>query len=53
VPGGLLVISLIFMFIGYATGGAAVSNAAHAFGLGLGLIMAFVDTRTPRNKKNK
>ena len=53
VPGGLLVISLIFMFIGYATGGAAVANAAHAFGLGLGLVMAFVDTRTPRNKKSK
>ncbi|WP_208950277.1 rhomboid family intramembrane serine protease GlpG [Rahnella sp. ChDrAdgB13] len=51
VPGGLLAISLIFMFIGYATGGAAVANAAHTFGLGLGLVMAFVDTRLPRKKR--
>lgn len=52
-PRGLMVFSIAWLALGYfGLIGTAIANAAHIFGLILGLIMAFCDTRTPRQKQN-
>lgn len=52
-PRGLMVFSLAWLVLGYFNVmGLAIANAAHVFGLVVGLIMAFCDTRTPRKARN-
>ncbi|GAB2925448.1 rhomboid family intramembrane serine protease GlpG [Hafnia psychrotolerans] len=52
-PRGLMVFSIAWLVLGYFNVmGLAIANAAHIFGLVLGLLMAFVDTRTSDKKHN-
>ncbi|MDR3430535.1 MAG: rhomboid family intramembrane serine protease GlpG [Rouxiella aceris] len=52
-PRGLMVFSLAWLVLGYFNVmGLAIANAAHVFGLVVGLVMAFCDTRTPRKARN-
>lgn len=52
-PRGLMVFSIAWLVLGYFNVmGLAIANAAHVFGLVLGLLMAFVDTRTSHKKQN-
>lgn len=52
-PRGLMVFSIAWLVLGYFNVmGLAIANAAHVFGLVVGLIMAFCDTRTPRTKRS-
>lgn len=52
-PRGLMIFAVAWLVLGYFNVmGLAIANAAHVFGLVVGLIMAFCDTRTPRNKRN-
>ncbi|WP_369789480.1 rhomboid family intramembrane serine protease GlpG [Rouxiella sp. WC2420] len=51
-PRGLMIFSVAWLVLGYFNVmGLAIANAAHVFGLVVGLIMAFCDTRTPREKR--
>lgn len=51
-PRGLMVFALVWLVLGYFNVmGLAIANAAHVFGLVVGLIMAFCDTRTPRKER--
>lgn len=51
-PRGLMIFSVAWLVLGYFNVmGLAIANAAHVFGLVVGLIMAFCDTRTPRQKR--
>jgi GlpG protein len=52
-PRGLMVFAIAWLALGYFNVmGLAIANAAHVFGLAVGLIMAFCDTRTPRKKSS-
>jgi len=52
-PRGLMVFSIVWLVLGYFDAfGLAIANAAHVFGLILGLLMAFVDLRIIRHKQN-
>jgi len=52
-PRGLMVFSIVWLVLGYFdVFGLAIANAAHVFGLILGLLMAFVDLRIIRHKQN-
>jgi len=52
-PRGLMVFAIAWLVLGYFNVmGLAIANAAHVFGLVVGLIMAFCDTRTPRIKRS-
>ncbi|MEG3133691.1 rhomboid family intramembrane serine protease GlpG [Rouxiella sp. T17] len=51
-PRGLMVFALVWLVLGYFNVmGLAIANAAHVFGLVVGLIMAFCDTRTSRTER--
>ncbi|KAB7894916.1 rhomboid family intramembrane serine protease GlpG [Rouxiella sp. S1S-2] len=52
-PRGLMVFAIAWLVLGYFNVmGLAIANAAHVFGLVVGLIMAFCDTRAPRMKRS-